>query len=63
MDSVLECVSLTKKYSAKTALDGISVSVPKGAVVGLLGPNGSGKTTLVSLVFFRFRSSGGRGST
>ena len=49
MESVLECKNLTKKYLTKTALDGIDLSVPKGAIVGLLGPNGSGKTTLLKL--------------
>ena len=49
MDYVLECKNLTKRYLAKTALDGIDLSVPKGAIVGLLGPNGSGKTTLLKL--------------
>ena len=49
MESVLECSALTKKYLSKTALDGIDLAVPKGAVVGLLGPNGSGKTTLLKI--------------
>ena len=49
MDYVLECKNLTKKYITKTALDGIDLAVPKGAIVGLLGPNGSGKTTLLKL--------------
>ena len=49
MESVLECKNLTKKYITKTALKGIDLSVPKGAIVGLLGPNGSGKTTLLKL--------------
>ena len=49
METVLECKNLTKKYITKTALKGIDLSVPKGAIVGLLGPNGSGKTTLLKL--------------
>lgn len=49
MDYVLECKNLTKKYLTKTALDGIDLQVPRGAIVGLLGPNGSGKTTLLKL--------------
>src|SRR5438132_1586261 len=38
--------NVTKTYGAVTALDGLSVSVPEGAI-GLLGPNGAGKTTLI----------------
>jgi len=49
METVLECKDLTKKYLNKTALKSVNVSVPKGAIVGLLGPNGSGKTTLLKL--------------
>ena len=49
MKTVLECKNLTKKYLTKTALDGIDLQVPQGAIVGLLGPNGSGKTTLLKL--------------
>ena len=50
METVLECKNLTKKYITKTALKGIDISVPKGAIVGLLGPNGSGKTTLLNII-------------
>lgn len=45
----LECNNLTKKYGNKCALGGITLEVPAGSVVGLLGPNGSGKTTLLKL--------------
>ena len=49
MDSILEFKNITKKYGTKVALDNVNLSIPKGSIVGLLGPNGSGKTTLLKL--------------
>ena len=49
MDAVLELKNITKKDGSKVALDDVSLSVPKGSIVGLLGPNGSGKTTMLKL--------------
>ncbi len=46
---VLECQALTKAYGATLALNQVALAVPRGRVVGLLGPNGSGKTTLIKL--------------
>jgi len=39
--------NLSKEYGSKNALHGIDLTIPKGSVVGILGPNGSGKTTLL----------------
>lgn len=49
MENVLEYKGVTKKYGAKVALDNIDLALPKGSIVGLLGPNGSGKTTMLKL--------------
>lgn len=49
MESVLEFKNLTKKYGRKEALKGIDLTLPKGSIVGLLGPNGSGKTTMLKI--------------
>lgn len=50
MDELLRCDSLSMQYGSKTALDSISLSIPRGRIIGLLGPNGSGKTTLIKLI-------------
>ncbi len=49
-NTILECKDLTKRYGARTALDGISLSLKSGRIIGLLGPNGSGKSTLIKLI-------------
>ncbi|MCQ8194305.1 ATP-binding cassette domain-containing protein [Streptomyces rugosispiralis] len=41
---------LSKAFGKKVALDGVSLTVPRGSVFALLGPNGSGKTTLVQVL-------------
>lgn len=50
MNPILECKSLTKKYSGYPALSDVNLTLERGRIIGLLGPNGSGKTTLLKLI-------------
>ena len=49
-----------KRYGRVQALDGVSLEVQPGELVGLLGPNGAGKSTLVKIACGLIRASRGR---
>ncbi len=49
-DLFLEAHDVVKRFAEHTALDGVSIAVPRGRVFGLLGPNGAGKTTLIRII-------------
>jgi ABC-2 type transport system ATP-binding protein len=59
MDHIIETIELTKRYGDTTAVDHISLSVPKGSLFGLLGPNGSGKTTMIKMLTGQTRVTSG----
>jgi ABC-2 type transport system ATP-binding protein len=48
--SILSLENIRKDYGRVQALKGVSFSVPKGTVFGILGPNGSGKTTMLGII-------------
>lgn len=50
MNNLLEVHSVSKKFGNFTALNNVSITVPKGSIFGLLGPNGAGKTTLIRVI-------------
>lgn len=47
---MIELKAVTKKYNSQRALDGVTLTIPQGKVIGLVGENGSGKTTLLKLM-------------
>ena len=47
--TVLTATGLTMRYQHMLALDNLNLDLPKGRIIGLLGPNGSGKTTFIKL--------------
>ena len=48
--SILKCNNLEKNYNTKKVVQGISLEVASGEVIGLLGPNGAGKTTTFYMI-------------
>jgi ABC-2 type transport system ATP-binding protein len=51
---------LVKRYGAFTAVDGVSLEVPKGEIHGFLGPNGAGKTTTIRIIAGLLKPTQGR---
>lgn len=49
-DMILRAEELTKRYRSRTVVNGVSISLSKGEIVGLLGPNGAGKTTTFYMI-------------
>ena len=58
-ESVIDVSELTRRFGAKTALASVSLSMPRGAVYGLVGANGAGKTTLIKHVLGLLRAESG----
>jgi len=50
MNNILEVNNVVKQYGDYTALNEVSLTVPKGSIYGLLGPNGAGKTSLIRII-------------
>jgi ABC-type multidrug transport system ATPase subunit len=57
---LLAAIAVHKRYGARRAIDGISLAVHAGEIVGLLGPNGAGKTTMLSILGTILRPDAGR---
>lgn len=49
-NTILSIQGVSKFYTGKTALDKVSIDIPKGCIYGLLGPNGAGKTSLIRII-------------
>lgn len=57
--NVLSAVGLTMRYPGAFALDNLTLDLPTGRIIGLLGPNGSGKTTFIKLAAGLLTPTGG----
>jgi ABC-2 type transport system ATP-binding protein len=56
---VIDITQLSRRYDTRTALHGVSLSIPRGAVYGLVGANGAGKTTLIKHILGLLRAQSG----
>src|SRR5574341_2147565 len=58
-EAVIRVSDLTRRFGATTALNSVSLSLPRGAVYGLVGANGAGKTTLIKHLLGLLRAQSG----
>ena len=59
MNPVIHLENLVVRYGSFTAVDGLSLELPRGELFGLLGPNGAGKSTTIRVLIGQRRPSGG----
>ena len=59
-EHVIRLENISRQYGSKLALDQVSLQVPRGVVLGLVGANGAGKTTLIKHVLGLLRAKAGR---
>jgi ABC-2 type transport system ATP-binding protein len=59
---ILQIEGLTKKYGDFVALDGLTLSLDRGQILGFIGPNGAGKTTTIRILVGQSRPTAGRAS-
>ena len=55
----IETHALSKHFGKRTAVDGLTISVPAGTIAGFIGPNGAGKTTTIRLLLGLVRPDAG----
>jgi ABC-2 type transport system ATP-binding protein len=58
-ESAIQLSNLSRRFGQTTALDGITLSLPRGVVYGLVGANGAGKTTLIRHILGLLRAESG----
>lgn len=58
-DVVIEMENLSKGFDKRLLIDGLSLSIPKNAIIGIIGPNGAGKTTLFRMLMGEETPDGG----
>ncbi|MFC1837939.1 energy-dependent translational throttle protein EttA [Thermodesulfobacteriota bacterium] len=56
---VIEAVDVSKAYNDRLLIEGLSFSMPSGAIAGVIGPNGAGKTTLLKMITGREQATSG----
>jgi ABC-2 type transport system ATP-binding protein len=60
--TAVSVTGLTKRYGARTVVDGLDIELPAGVVAGFVGPNGAGKTTTMAMLLGLVRPSAGTGT-
>jgi ABC-2 type transport system ATP-binding protein len=61
-EAIVDIRGLTKRFSGKTVVDDVDLTIRRGEIVGFLGPNGSGKTTTIRMICGLLRPDAGSGT-
>ena len=56
----LSVTGVSKRFGGVTAVDGVSIDMPKGRILSIIGPNGAGKTSLLNMISGFYKPDAGR---